>query len=65
MTIRLLHNIFEVYGVDYYLATTGDDANSCNYTEPCLTLDAPALKATVDSATEYIVFIRDNTTLSI
>ncbi|KAA6401903.1 MAG: putative NEK protein kinase [Streblomastix strix] len=65
MAICLLHNIFEVYGVDYYLATTGDDTNSCNYTEPCLTLDAPALKATVDSSTEYIVFIRDNTTLSI
>ncbi|KAA6359754.1 MAG: hypothetical protein EZS28_044719, partial [Streblomastix strix] len=54
-----------VSGDEFYVGTTGSDANSCSLSLPCLTLDTPsALGGSVDSSTEYTVYIMDNTTLS-
>ncbi|KAA6402816.1 MAG: hypothetical protein EZS28_001656 [Streblomastix strix] len=60
------NDFYAVSGDEFYVGTTGSNANSCTQiSQPCLTLDTPtALRGTVDSSTEYTVFIMDKTTLS-
>ncbi|KAA6377792.1 MAG: hypothetical protein EZS28_026681 [Streblomastix strix] len=49
----------------FYVGTTGEDTNSCTLSNQCLTLDTTsALRGTVNSATDYTVYVMDKTTLS-
>ncbi|KAA6390497.1 MAG: hypothetical protein EZS28_013976 [Streblomastix strix] len=59
----LSHNFFDVSGDSYYVGTTGYDSNSCTQDDYCLTLDAPALKETANSANQYTVYVMDKTIL--
>ncbi|KAA6373536.1 MAG: hypothetical protein EZS28_030937, partial [Streblomastix strix] len=59
----LQHNFINVSGVEYFVGTTGNDSNSCLQQEPCETLDKQILKSQAITASQYTLYILDNTTL--
>ncbi|KAA6397894.1 MAG: hypothetical protein EZS28_006581 [Streblomastix strix] len=60
----LQNNLFDASGDEFYVSTTGYDANLCTQTEHCRTLEALYLKDTVNNATEYTLYIMNTTTIS-
>ncbi|KAA6380206.1 MAG: hypothetical protein EZS28_024268, partial [Streblomastix strix] len=60
----LSYNFFDVSGDQYYVGLGGDDSKSCSLNDHCLTLDASTLRGTVDSSTDYKVYVMNYTTIS-
>ncbi|KAA6381389.1 MAG: hypothetical protein EZS28_023084, partial [Streblomastix strix] len=55
---------FNTSGDAYYVSSTGSDTNPCSLSQQCRTLNAANVKNNVNNASEYTVYILDNTTLS-
>ncbi|KAA6374911.1 MAG: hypothetical protein EZS28_029562 [Streblomastix strix] len=64
MIVCQSHQQFEVFGDEFYVGASGNDSNTCQYSNQCSTLSANALRVTIDSATEYTVYVMDQTILS-